>query len=81
MAAVWDRDKGTLPQSWSLGSALGRACPSLAHQLRPPPWDVLYPGGLIKGTKVPWGAGTPGLSLAVGPGLAAAGTPALNSGN
>lgn len=67
MAVIWDEDNGTFPQSWSLGSALGRACPGLAHQLRPPPWDVLYPGGLIKGTKVPWGAGTPGSSLAVGP--------------
>lgn len=35
MAAA--KDKGALPQLRSLGSALGRACPGLALQLRPPP--------------------------------------------
>lgn len=50
------------PQPRSLGSAPGRACPDLALQLHPPPWDILYPGGPIKGTKVPMGCRHPRLS-------------------
>lgn len=52
MAAVGTKTmNGTFPQSGSLGSALGRACPGLVHQLRPPPWDVLYREDLLKGQR------------------------------
>lgn len=57
------------PQPHSMGSVLGRACPGLAVRLCPPPRDVLYQGGPIKGTKVLMGCRHPGSALAAGPGL------------
>lgn len=57
------------PQPQNKGSAPGRACPGLALRLCPPPWDVPYQGGLIKGTKVLVGCRHPGSGLAAGPGL------------
>ena len=57
------------PQPQNMGLALGRACPGLAFRLHPPPWDVLYQGGPIKGTKVLMGCRHPSSALAAGPGL------------
>lgn len=63
------KGKGALPPAPSMGSGLGRACPGLAVRLCPPPRDVLYQGGPIKGTKVLMGCRHPGPALAAGPGL------------
>lgn len=63
------KDQGARSPLPSWGAAPGRACPGLALQLRPPPWDVLYQEDLLKGQRSPWGAGTPGSVLAAGPGL------------
>lgn len=57
------------PQPQNMGSALGRACPGLAFRLHPPPWDILYQGGPIKGTKVLMGCRHPSSALAASPGL------------
>lgn len=65
------------PQLQSMGSALGRACLGLALRLCPLPWDILYQGGPIKGTKVLMGCRHPSSALAAGPGLGSSKNPHL----